>query len=308
MVSVVSVVSVVNSMSNPYKRVLLVGSHGMLAHAVRRTLMRRGVEPVGVDHEHCDITLPQSVRAVFETHRPTLVVNCAAYTAVDKAEQEEELATRINGDGPRNLAEACMEMGATLVHFSTDFVFDGTATEPYRVEDKPEPLGAYGRSKLAGDIAIEDTGLGDWLTIRTSWLYGAGPGRPFPKVILEAARAGKPLRVVSDQRGSPTFTCDLAQTTLDLLDAEARGLFHVTNAGHTTWFEFTQAICETFRVTPTELSPTTAADWAKMKPDSAPRPAYSVLDLSRTEGAVGRPMRHWRQALEDYHMTTGGNP
>ena len=292
-----------------YDRVLIVGDKGMLAHAVRRSLLRRGVEAVGVDRDECDITRPESVAAAFKQHRPTLVLNCAAYTAVDKAEQEEELATKINGDGPRNLAEACRESGATLVHYSTDFVFDGEATTPYRVDNKPNPLGAYGRSKLAGEAGVENSGLTDWITIRTAWLYGPGPGRPFPKVMLDAAKAGRPLKVIDDQHGSPTFTFDLAEATLDLLDAKARGLFHVVGGGEpTTWFGFTRAIMQTFGVEPASLEPITAADWAAIKPDSAHRPAFSVLDLSRFEQATGRPMRPWQHALRDYRDVTGGNP
>ena len=292
-----------------YDKVLLVGDKGMLAHAVRRSLRRRGVEAVGVDRDACDVTRSASVRTAFEAHRPTLVFNCAAYTAVDKAEQEEALATAINGDGPRNLAEACKEHGATLVHYSTDFVFDGEATTPYTVEDKPNPLGAYGRSKLAGEVALEQTGFGDWITIRTAWLYGPGPGRPFPKVMLDAAKAGKPLKVIDDQHGTPTFTYDLADASLALLDADARGLFHMTGGGPaTTWFGFTRQILETFGVTPASLEPITSDDWAKIKPDSAHRPRYSVLDLSRIESATGGRMRDWKVALRNYRDATAGNP
>ena len=291
------------------ERVLLVGDKGMLADAVRRALAARGVEAVGVDRDVCDITKVDSVKAAFADHRPTLVFNCAAYTAVDKAETEEALAVAINGDGPRHLAEACMAGGATLVHYSTDFVFDGNATTPYRVDDKPNPLGAYGRSKLAGEVALEQTGFGDWLTIRTAWLYGPGPGRPFPKVMLDAAKAGKPLKVIDDQHGTPTYTRDLADVTLALLDAKARGLFHVTGGGEpTTWFGFTKQVMETFGVTPASLDAITADDWNRIKPDSAHRPAYSVLDLSRVESAIGRPIRDWKLGLADYRDATAGNP
>lgn len=295
-------------MSHLYDSILLVGANGMLAYAIKRSLTRRGLKATCVDRRNWDITDQPQVELMFEDVRPTLVINCAAYTAVDKAEQEEKLATAVNGDGPRFLAQACMETAATLVHFSTDFVFDGSAVEPYRVEDKPDPIGAYGRSKLAGEIAIENTGFGDWLTIRTAWLYGPGPGRPFPKVILEAARAGKPLKVIDDQHGSPTFTCDLAETALDLLDANARGLFHVTGGGRTTWHGFAAAVLEEFGAKPAAFEAIKAADWAAMKPDSARRPAFSVLDLSRTQAAIGRPIRPWREALRDYRDITGGNP
>ena len=295
-------------MSDLYKRILVVGANGMLAHAVKRSLARRGLPAELCDRNRWDITDPPQVQAMFKETQPTLVINCAAYTAVDLAEREEELATKVNGDGPRNLAQGCGETGAMLVHYSTDFVFDGKGTQPYRVDDKPDPLSAYGRSKLAGEVAIESTGLADWLTIRTAWLYGPGPGRPFPKVILEAARAGKPLKVIDDQHGSPTFTCDLAETTLDLLDANARGLFHVTGGGRTTWHGFAAAVLEEFGVKPTSFDAIEAAEWSAMKPDSAPRPAFSVLDLSRTEAVIGRPMRHWRAALDDYRLMTAASP
>lgn len=294
-----------------YDRVLVIGSRGMLAHAIRRALARRGLTHTGVDRDECDITEGVAVRQTFTRLKPTLVINCAGYTAVDKAEQEEELATRINGSAVGNIAQACLEHGAMLVHYSTDFVFDGSGNRPYRVNVKPVPVSAYGRSKLAGELAIERSGLAHWLTLRTAWLYGPtgeGGGRPFPKVILDAARAGKPLRVVNDQHGSPTFTFDLAEATFDLLDAKARGLFHVTNGGQTTWYGFAKAICDCFHVKPVELSPITSDDWAKMKPDSARRPAYSVLDLARLERAIHRPMRQWDEALRDYCSLTAGNP
>jgi dTDP-4-dehydrorhamnose reductase len=294
-----------------FDRILLAGSRGMLAHAVRRSLARRGRSCVGLDQADCDITDPASVSAAFEKHRPTLVLNCAAYTAVDRAELEEPRATQINGEGPGNLAAACREQRATLVHYSTDFVFDGQGTRPYREDDRPDPVSAYGRSKLAGEWAIQESGLADWLILRTAWLYGPtgdGGGRPFPKVILEAARAGKPLRVVDDQRGSPTFTFDLAEATFELLESGGRGLFHATNGGETTWFGFAKAVCDCFQVTPTELTSISSAEWAKSKPDSARRPAYSVLDLSRLEATIGRPMRPWNEALRDYCALTAGEP
>lgn len=293
-------------MSDPYSSILLVGDRGMLAHAVRRSLARRGLTAVGVDRDECDITDAASVAATFAEHRPTLVFNCAAYTAVDKAEQEEALATAINATGPANLAAACKANGATLVHYSTDFVFDGTSTEPYAPDAPATPEGAYGRTKLAGERAIADSGLENYLTIRTAWLYGPGPGRPFPKVMLDAARAGKPLKVIADQHGGPTLTLDLAETTFDLLDAGAKGLFHATGGGRTTWFGFTQAVMEVFGVTPQSLDPITAAEWAKIKPDAAPRPAFSVLECSATEAAIGRPMRPWRESIADYRDLTGG--
>ena len=291
----------------PPSPVLLVGDRGMLAAAVRRSLKRRGVEPTGVDREQCDVTNPAQVEKTFENVRPKTVINCCAYTAVDKAEQDESTANAVNGAAVGYLAEACLEHGATLVHYSTDFVFDGRSTTPYREDDEASPVSAYGRSKLAGERALIASGLEDYLILRTAWLYGPWGGRPFPKVMLDAAKAGKPLTVVSDQHGTPTLTIDLAEATFDLLAGGHRGVYHVTGGGRTTWFEFARKTLEKFGVTPTELKPILARDWSRMRPEAATRPAFSVLDLSKTEAALGRPMRDWERALADYRDLTAGD-
>lgn len=293
---------------NNDRPILLLGGHGMLAAALSRSLRRRGLSAESVDRDVCDLTDRQQIDALFERFKPGLVLNAAAYTAVDKAEQEEPLATAINGTAAGHLADACKQCSATLVHFSTDFVFDGQASEPYATDAPTNPISAYGRSKLAGEKAIQQSGLDDYLILRTAWLYGPWAGRPFPKVILDAAAAGKPLSVVADQHGAPTFTIDLAEATLDLLDKRARGLHHITGGGRTTWFDFTKKILEVFGVTPQSLEPTTAAAWAQQRPESARRPAFSVLDCSITETMLGRPMRPWEAALLDYRSLTAGTP
>ena len=288
--------------------ILILGGHGMLAAALARAVKRRGREATCIDRDTLDLTDANAVDAYFNEHKPGVVFNAAAYTAVDKAEEEEALATKVNGDAVGHVAAACKACGATLVHYSTDFVFNGTATDPYATDAPTSPISAYGRSKLAGETAVIDSGLEDHLILRTAWLYGPWAGRPFPKVMVDAAKAGKPLKVVADQHGAPTFTVDLAEASLDLLDKRARGLFHVTGGGRTTWFDFTKKILEVFGVEPQSLEPTTAAAWAELRPDSAKRPAFSVLDLSKTEQALGRPMRAWDKALLDYRDVTAGNP
>jgi dTDP-4-dehydrorhamnose reductase len=293
--------------SSIYDRVLLLGGEGMLAQALRRSLMRRGHEVTGIDLAQCDITDAGQVDRFFDKFGPTLVLNAAAYTAVDKAEQQEDLATRVNGDAVGHLARAADRHGAVLVHYSTDFVFDGTATVPYAVDAVPNPVSAYGRSKLAGERALIESGHARFLILRTAWLYGPWAGRPFPKVILDAAKAGKPLTVVSDQHGSPTLTINLAEATLDLIEADANGTFHVTGGGMTTWFDFARETLDAFGVEPIEFHPISAADWAKMRPDAASRPAYSVLDVSKTEQVLRRPMRPWQAALLDYRDLTAGD-
>jgi dTDP-4-dehydrorhamnose reductase len=185
-----------------------------------------------------------------------------------------------------------------LVHYSTDFVFDGSGTRPYRPDDPVRPLSAYGRSKLLGEKELQDHAPDRWLILRTAWLYGRN-GPCFPRSMVTMARQGKPLKVVNDQVGSPTLTDDLAAATLDLLDAGASGIWHATNGGQTSWFEFTRAILDEFGLT-TDLSPTTSAEWFKIRPNSAHRPAYSVLDVGPLEQKIRRTMPDWRDALRRY--------
>jgi dTDP-4-dehydrorhamnose reductase len=283
---------------NRYDAVLITGGMGMLAHAVRALLQRRGVAYAAVDIDTHDLTRRGDVQRLFEEVRPTLVLNCAAYTAVDKCEQEQELCNAVNGDAVGMLAEFCKAGGAKLVHVSTDFVFDGTKRTPYTPEDEPNPVSAYGRSKLLGEQKLREVDPPGWVIARTAWLYGPS-GNCFPKTIVNRAREGAPLRVVEDQHGSPTYTFDLAEAMLTLVDHDAHGIWHLTNSGQTSWFGFTKAILEEFGLK-TDLSPQTAAEYKRLRPESANRPAYSVLDNSAYERLAGKPMRQWREGLRDY--------
>jgi dTDP-4-dehydrorhamnose reductase len=280
--------------------ILITGGGGMLAHALTRALQSRGKTAVAIARADCDIADPAAVARVFEQHRPTLLLNCAAHTKVDLCEQQGELADSINGHAVGILAEQSRRFDTTLVHYSTDFVFDGSLRRPYRPDDTTHPLSAYGSSKLLGEQKLQDNAPQRWLIIRTAWLYGRN-GPCFPRTMVNVARQGKPLKVVSDQTGSPTLTDDLAEATLDLLDRGAAGTWHIGNTGQTTWFDFTAAILEEFGLK-TDLSATTSAEWFKLRPDSAVRPAYSVLDTDPFARLAGRPMRHWREALRDYRL------
>jgi dTDP-4-dehydrorhamnose reductase len=281
-----------------YRSVLVTGAAGMLGRALAASLRRRGVEPVALPRASFDIADESSVRAAFDRHRPTLVLNCAAHTKVDLCEDEPEKADAINGRAVGTLARACREHGAALVHYSTDFVFDGKSRRPYRPDDPVAPLSAYGRSKLLGERELQARAPERWLLIRTAWVYGPG-GMNFPRVIVERGRAGTPLKVVDDETGSPTFTHDLADATLVLLDSGASGTWHVTNAGAVSRFEYARAVLEEFGVR-TELTPISTAEWFKIRPKQAIRPAYSVLDVEPFAKQVGRSMRPWREALRDY--------
>lgn len=281
-----------------YRSILITGGKGMLAQALRLQLDARKLAYRAVDRAECDVTKPDGVRSVLAETRPTLVLNCAAHTKVDLCEDEKEKADAINGHAVGTLASAAREFGATLVHYSTDFVFDGGGKRPYRTDDPVNPLSAYGRSKLLGEQKLRENAPARWLILRTAWLYGRG-GPNFPRTIIERARQGAPLKVVSDQIGSPTYTADLAQATLDLLDHDQVGLWHITNAGQTSWYDFARAALEEFGIGGS-ITPISTADWGVMRPKQAHRPAYSVLDVTPFEKAVGRPMRPWREALHDY--------
>ncbi|HEY7089399.1 MAG TPA: dTDP-4-dehydrorhamnose reductase [Tepidisphaeraceae bacterium] len=280
-----------------YDRILITGGGGMLAKALARKLVVRGVKVTSLDRSALDITSAQIPR-VFVEVKPTLVINCAAYTKVDLAEEQRALAEHVNDRAVAGLGFESAQMNAKLVHFSTDFVFDGTARRPYRADDATNPASWYGMTKQKGEVSLSNVPNLDYLLIRTAWLYGPG-GPNFVQTMLKAARDGKSLKVVRDQTGSPTFTHDLAEATLNLIDAKARGIFQVTNAGQTTWFDFATAIFEEFGLKP-DLSPTTAAAWKESHPHSATRPAYSVLDTSAYERATGKRLRPWRDALKEY--------
>ncbi len=282
-----------------YDSVLITGGAGMLAKALRETLGKRADKVLCPPRAVLDVTNEESVRAAFEKLKPTLVLNSAAYTKVDLAEKETDAADAINGTAVGLLARLCREFGAAMVHYSTDYVFDGTLRRPLQPGDPVGPKSAYGRSKLLGETLLQQNAPNRWLILRTAWLYGRG-GPCFPQTMVNAARAGKPLKVVADQVGSPTYTVDLARATFDLLDRGGQGIFHVANAGQTNWRDFTVATLDQFGC-PKEVGSLTSADWKTMRPDSADRPAYSVFDLSPVERLLNRPMPTWQDALSRYH-------
>lgn len=282
-----------------YDSILITGSGGMLGHALADLLVSRGHRPIALNRQQLDIADPSAVKKVFADRNPTLVLNCAAHTRVDLCEQERQKADDINGYAVGNIASLCRASSAALVHISTDFVFDGSLRRPYLATDPVNPLSAYGKSKLLGERELQKNAPPRWLIVRTAWVYGRH-GANFPRTMIQAAQAGRPLTVVNDQLGSPTYTADLAAAILDLLDSGAGGFWHVTNSGQTTWYDFAKAALEEFN-SRAEISPLSSADWAQKRPTSAIRPAYSVLDLQPLHRQIGRPMRPWRDALGDFH-------
>jgi dTDP-4-dehydrorhamnose reductase len=272
--------------------ILIVGDRGMLGRAFRELLTRLARAYQGVDLPDVDAAEPGQVADLFS--KPwSAVINCAAFTNVDGAEANEAAAFRGNATAPKLLAEACARAEIPLLHFSTDYVFSGQANAPYPVDAPVQPLGAYGRTKAAGEDAIRAAG-GRYLIARTSWLY-APWAKNFVRTMAKLTRDKPSLKVVSDQRGRPTSAEHLAKTALALLDRNASGVFHVTDGGECTWYEFTVAIAEKLG-RHCAIQPCTSAQYAADFPSSAPRPAYSVLDLSKTESLLG-PMPDWRENL-----------
>ncbi len=275
-------------------RVLVVGSRGQLGSDLTEVIAdRREVDVLAVDLPDIDITDPASVRRVLDSFPADVVVNCAAWTAVDDAETNEAAALRVNGLGPRVLAEACAESGAWLVQVSTDYVFDGEATTPYSEDQAPDPRSAYGRTKLAGEVAVREVLPDRHYVVRTAWLYGRN-GANFVKTMARLEGERETVSVVDDQRGQPTYSLDLAEQILALLDARPpAGTFHSTNSGEVTWFGFTQEIFRLLGADPARVLPTTSAEFVR----PAPRPTYSVLGHEKWAAAGIAPMRPWDEAL-----------
>ncbi len=282
-------------------KILVIGAKGMLGRDLVETLSSSW-EVTGWDLQELDITRGEETEERIAGLRPRFIINCAAYTDVDGCESKADLAFAVNAEGVRNLALAALALKARVVHFSTDYVFDGASKIPYKPDDPPSPLNVYGRSKLQGETLLRESGA-DFLIVRTAWLYGAR-GNNFVEAILRQAQAGKELRVVDDQQGSPTFTRDLSCAIRDLLEAEANGVFHVTNSGSCTWYEFARKILEEGGLSTVKVHPISAEELGR----PARRPAFSILDCSRYETVSGKKIRPWREGLRGYFLSREKTP
>ena len=272
---------------------LITGAHGQLGRALAAVAADRGLSCEGRDVDTLDIRDAAAVHNWIAAARPAAVINCAAMTAVDDCESNEAEATAINGDSVGHLAAACTAVGARLVQISTDYVFSGDGDRPYMENDATVPLSAYGRSKLLGEELARSSG--SHLIVRTAWLYGHG-GRSFVETIRAQIEGGaRKLRVVADQRGCPTYCDDLAAAVLDLVDAQAEGVVHAVNSGDTSWHGFAVEIARILQAG-VDVEPVSSSEF----PRPAQRPAYSLLDTSRLAALLGRPMPHWRDALQTY--------
>lgn len=281
-------------------RVLVTGITGQVGGALVAAQPPDGIEVIALGRDRLDLARPGDIAAAISELRPDLVVNPAAYTAVDRAEAEPELAFLVNRDGPAALAEACERTGAGLIHLSTDYVFDGSGTRPYNPDDPVAPLGVYGASKEAGERAVRER-LEGHLIIRTAWVYAVS-GRNFVSTMLRVGVERDELRVVSDQRGTPTAAEDIAEALKALIAARQNGnpitgTHHYTAAGETTWHGLAEAVFDR-AATIWGRRPTVHAIPTSEYPTPAKRPAYSVLDNASLDAVAAVPRRDWRRAAE----------
>jgi dTDP-4-dehydrorhamnose reductase len=271
---------------------LVTGAAGMLGRDVADLLARRAdTTVVAAGRAQLDVTDEDAVRAALREVGPDVVVNCAAWTAVDDAESREADALRVNGTAVRALAAACRDTGARLVHVSTDYVFDGAASSPYAEDAAPAPRGAYGRTKLAGERAVLEVLPATGYVVRTAWLYGAH-GSNFVATMIRLAGERERVDVVADQHGQPTWARDVADKILSVPTLQP-GIYHATNAGETTWCGLAREVFRLLGTDPDRVRPTTSDRF----PRPAPRPAYSVLGHDAWRRAGRTPCRPWQQAL-----------
>ncbi|MCH7564368.1 MAG: dTDP-4-dehydrorhamnose reductase [Gemmatimonadetes bacterium] len=274
-------------------KILVTGAGGLLGSAVVSEGGRRGHDMHPFQRQTLDVTDKVAVSAAVAECAPGTVIHCAAYTNVDLAESERDVAVAVNRDGTENVARAAASAGALMVYISTDFVFDGRSERPYTPDDPPNPINHYGRSKLAGEEVVRQAG-GAWTIVRGGWFYGEG-GRDFVDVILERARAGRPLRVVDDQVGVPSWTGSVAPALLDLIEKSATGVLHLCDRGEVTRVDWARAAL-TLAGVDLEVEPVSSEAFAA----PAERPAYSVLNGEAAEAILGRAMAEWSESLRTY--------
>lgn len=273
-------------------KIILLGSSGQLGWEFKQFLKDKA-ELFSFTHKELDILNLNSLERNFREIHPDVVINCAAYTKVDKAEEEQELAYNINAVGAKNVSLASYKANAKVIYFSTDYVFDGKKNTPYTELDEPHPISAYGKSKLRGEQFTKEFNPSH-LILRISWLYGIN-GNNFIKTAIKLAKSGKPLRVVNDQYGTPTYTLDVVKQTWKLIQSGKTGLYHSSNNGEATWFEFAKEIISLLNLK-TEVISIKTKDY----PTLAKRPQYSVLENHLLKLENLDIMREWKEALKDF--------
>lgn len=274
-------------------KVFVTGVKGQLGYDVVNELEKRGIKAVGVDVEEMDITDAEAVSRVITQVQPDAVVHCAAYTAVDAAEDNEEVCRKVNADGTRNIARVCKELDCKMIYISTDYVFDGQGERPWNPDDERHPLNVYGQTKYEGELAVQEL-LEKYFIVRIAWVFGVN-GKNFVKTMLRLAETNSRISVVNDQYGSPTYTYDLARLLVDMVLTEKYGIYHATNEGICTWYDFA---CEIFRQADVkiEVVPVSASEYkAKAK-----RPENSRMNKEKLTEKGFERLPAWQDALRRY--------
>lgn len=278
-------------------KVFVTGVKGQLGHDVVNELEKRGHEAIGVDIEEMDITDGEAVKRVMTQAAPEAVIHCAAYTAVDAAEDHEELCRRVNALGTENIAKVCRDLNCKLMYISTDYVFNGQGTRPWEPDDEREPLNVYGQTKYEGELAVET--LEKYFIVRIAWVFGIN-GKNFIKTMLNLGKTRDSLTVVDDQIGSPTYTYDLARLLVDMVETDRYGRYHATNEGLCSWYQFACRIFEEAGIS-VKVSPVTS----DMYPAKAKRPMNSRMDKSKLGEMGFEPLPAWEDALKRYLRDLG---
>ena len=275
-------------------KVLVTGAKGQLGTDLMNELEKRGIESIGVDVQEMDITDKEACMRVISESKADAVIHCAAYTAVDAAEDNVDLCRKINGEGTRNVALACQATGAKLMYISTDYVFDGQGTRPWEPDDSRSPLNVYGQTKYEGELAVEEL-VEKFFTVRIAWVFGVA-GKNFIKTMLRLGKERGAVSVVDDQVGSPTYTYDLARLLVDMIQTDYYGRYHATNEGFCSWYEFA---CEIFRqagMDEVKVTPVSSDQF----PVKAVRPANSRMSKAKLEENGFEPLPTWQDALKRY--------
>lgn len=280
------------------KKVLITGCNGQLGRALNKLLSGQNIEIINTDVDTLDICDAAQVSELVKREQPDTIINCAAHTAVDKCETDQENAARINALGPRNLAAAAKETGAQIIQVSTDYVFDGNAKKPYVETDTPCPQSVYGSTKLDGEKAVMEL-TDKYYIVRTAWLYGEGNN--FVKTMLRLAKERDTITVVNDQFGSPTSAMELGRMILHIVDSGDYGIYHATCEGITNWHDFAKTIFALAK-SDVNLIPVTTAEYPA---SVAKRPAYSVLENAKLNSKGSYRMKQWEDALEEYMTDMG---
>ena len=274
-------------------KILLLGHKGMLGSDLLMQ-MRLHHEVVGMDQDEINITSADDCASAIDKTAPQIIINAAAYTNVDGCETAKEECFAVNAESLKNIADACRNKNIRIVHFSTDYVFNGAGSSPYKEDDNCDPINTYGLSKLAGEQYLQSLAQ-NYIIIRTAWLYGAN-GKNFVRTILEKAKTTPKLTVVDDQIGSPTHTKDLAAAVDHLIEKNAQGIFHVTNRGSCSWYQFAVKILQEAGIDDVEVSPIKSDQLVR----AAKRPANSVMSMQKFIATTGKAMQPWQLGLQDY--------